>query len=126
MSLKVLIVDDEEMTRELLSLVLRRQKYRLYEAEDGRQALDKIDRSKPDVVILDVMMPRLDGIKTAQAIRANLETADLPIIMISAKSHSLAVKEGIAAGANFYMSKPVNQLQLVKNIELCATSMART
>lgn len=124
MSIKVLVVDDEYMTRELLKMVLERRDCVIYEAEDGRDALRKIEADCPDIVVLDVMMPHMNGIETVQAIRANKATADLPVIMISAKSHQIAVKEGLAAGANEYLSKPVDQRELIKLIHGLAKGVA--
>ena len=117
MSIKVLVVDDEYMTRDLLRLVLERYRFQVFEAGNGLDALQKISQNKPDIIILDVMMPRMDGIEMTQKLRGNPETADLPVIMISAKSHQMAVREGLDAGANMYMAKPVNQRKLVANIQ---------
>ena len=123
MSIKVLVVDDEYLTRELLRMVLERRNCEISEAGDGREALRKIEEDCPDVVVLDVMMPNMNGIETVEAIRANEGTTELPVIMISAKSHQIAVKEGLAAGANEYLSKPVDQRKLIKLIHELAPSV---
>ena len=77
------------------------------EAEDGQDALEKIQQNRPDAVIMDVMMPRMDGITALKAIRAAASTADLPVIIVTAKSTKDAMDAGIAAGANRYLTKPV-------------------
>ena len=117
MSIKVLVVDDEYMTRDLLRLVLERYKFQVYEAGDGKDGLQKIAKQKPDIIVLDVMMPHIDGIEMTKMLRANPATAEIPVIMISAKSHQMAVREGLDAGANMYMAKPVNQRKLIANIQ---------
>ena len=104
-------------------MVLERRNCEISEAGDGREALRKIEEDCPDVVVLDVMMPNMNGIETVEAIRANEGTTELPVIMISAKSHQIAVKEGLAAGANEYLSKPVDQRKLIKLIHELAPSV---
>ncbi len=112
----VLVVDDEQMTRDLLRLMLRPAGFEVMEAEDGFDALDKLTTQTPDVVVLDVMMPNMDGIATCQEIRRNPRTADLPVIMLSAKTHGTAVDEGLAAGANQYLTKPIARKKLIEVI----------
>jgi CheY-like chemotaxis protein len=115
-SWSVLIVDDEPMTRDLLRMMLRPAGFDIFEAEDGVDALEKIKQRQPDVIILDVMMPNLDGINTCIALRQQPETADLPVLMLSAKTHLNAVEEGMRAGATRYLSKPVSRKELIDHI----------
>ncbi len=112
----VLVVDDEKMTRELLGLMLTPAGFEVFFAEDGVDALEKLAERKADVVVLDVMMPRMDGVVTCQNIRSNPETADIPVIMLSAKTHGTAVAEGLAAGANQYLTKPIARKLLIETI----------
>jgi len=112
----ILVVDDEEMTRNLLRLMLERDGFVIIEAEDGLQALEVIKGEKPDLIILDVMMPNLDGFSTCQALRSKPETADLPIILLSARAQDEAVRAGLNAGANRYMTKPISKPELVQAI----------
>lgn len=116
MNKSILIVDDEAMTRDLLRLMLKGTGFTIYEAEDGFKALEKIAAHKPDVMILDVMMPGLDGLAVCRQLRAEAETADLPIIMLSAKTTHAAIQDGLAAGADKYLTKPVGFKELVSNI----------
>lgn len=118
----ILVVDDEEMTRNLLRLMLQPAGYKILEAGDGLEALavltTKQDGELPAVVILDVMMPNMDGIETCQKIRSNPDTAHLPVIMLSAKTYGTAIEEGIEAGANYYLTKPIARKQLLETIHL--------
>jgi DNA-binding response OmpR family regulator len=112
----VLVVDDEAYIREMLSLMLELQGFYVEEAADGFDALDKINACRPDVIILDVMMPNLDGISVCKTLRNETETSGLPIIMLSGKTQLDAEQEGLAAGANFYMFKPMKTEELISNI----------
>lgn len=116
MNQSVLIVDDEPMTRDLLRLMLERASFDIFEAEDGADALEKIRENPPDVVILDVMMPNMDGITVCEILRGEEATADLPIIMLSARTHMDAIERGLRAGATRYLSKPVSRQDLIQNV----------
>jgi CheY-like chemotaxis protein len=116
-SWSVLIVDDEPMTRNLLRMMLSYAGYQIYEAEDGLDALEKVEKHAPDVVILDVMMPNMDGIDVCKHFRQNEATAELPIIMLSAYTQPSAVEAGLAAGANKYLTKPISRQTLLEHVE---------
>jgi CheY-like chemotaxis protein len=112
----VLIVDDEEMTRKLLRLMLEREGFAIAEAEDGLDALEIIARRPPALVIMDVMMPNMDGFTTCQHLRSQPETADLPIILLSARVQHEAIQAGLQAGADRYITKPISKADLVAAI----------
>lgn len=112
----VLVVDDEPMTRNLLRLMLERDGYRILEAADGLQALDVVAQEKPHLLIMDVMMPNMDGITACERLRAEAETAVLPIILLSARTSQDAVRAGLAAGANIYLGKPVSREELIRTV----------
>ncbi|WP_420641660.1 response regulator [Candidatus Leptofilum sp.] len=116
MSWSVLVVDDEPLTQDLLRLMLEPAGFRVTEAEHGLEALEKVKENKPDIMILDVMMPHMDGITVCKTIRSNPETCDLPIIMLSGKTHLNAVEEGLQAGANRYLPKPTSRADLIQNL----------
>jgi len=128
MSWSVLIVDDEPMTQDLLRLMLEPAGFRVTGAEHGLEALQKIQENKPDIVILDVMMPHMDGITVCKEVRRNAETADLPIVMLSGKTHLNAIEEGLKAGANRYLAKPMSRTDLIKNLRevLAETAVVRS
>ncbi len=121
----ILVVDDEDMTRKLLRLMLERDGFVIVEAEDGQHALEVIAQQPPDMVILDVMMPNMDGFATCQKIRSRPETAHLPIILLSARTQAEAVYAGLQAGANRYITKPISKPELLQAIaELLAGDSA--
>lgn len=117
MAYSVLVVDDEQMTRDLLSLMLKPVGYEIFEAEDGLDALQKLVDHVPDIILLDVMMPNMDGITTCREIRRNPNTAHIPVIMLSARTYGTAVDEGLAAGANQYLTKPIARKKLIEAID---------
>ncbi len=112
----VLIVDDEPMARTLLRLMLVRSGYEVIEAEDGYDALRKVQESAPDLVILDVMMPGISGIEVCSSIRNELNLLDLPIILLSAKSDISSVRGGIDVGADKFLVKPVSPEDLTQHV----------
>lgn len=116
MTHSVLVVDDEPMARTLLRLMLVRAGFEVLEAADGPEALTKVKEQIPDIMILDVMMPGLDGFAVCEALRKEEETADLPIIMLSAKTDSVSVRKGLRAGASQYLTKPISQEELTRSV----------
>lgn len=116
MSCSVLVVDDEFEIRQLLSTMLTMMGYQSFMAQDGLDALEKISQYQPDILILDVMMPRMDGLTLCRQLRDAAETAALPIIMLSGKAHQEAIQEGLKAGANRYLVKPTGLDELTRNI----------
>ncbi len=116
MNCSVLVVDDEHDIRQLLSTMLTMMGYQSFVAQDGLEALEKIPECNPDVLILDVMMPRMDGLTLCRQLRDTEETAEIPIIMLSGKAHQEAIQEGLQAGANRYLVKPTGLDELTRNI----------
>ncbi|MCA9897614.1 MAG: response regulator [Ardenticatenaceae bacterium] len=116
MNPSILIVDDEPMTRNLLRLMLERVGFDISEAGDGQEALDMVAEKQPDLLILDVMMPHVDGITVCERLRAQAETAVLPIILLSARTSPEAVRMGLEAGANKYVGKPVSREALIGHV----------
>jgi DNA-binding response OmpR family regulator len=112
----VLVVDDEPMARSMLRLILVRAGFEVREAEDGKAALSEVDRSLPDLMILDIMMPGIDGFEVCERLRADESTNNLPIIMLSAKTDSESVKRGLNLGANKYLTKPVGPDELTRHV----------
>lgn len=116
MTPSVLVVDDEEMTRNLLRLMLERTGFEILEAEDGLKALEMVTEHLPDVLLLDVMMPNMDGFAVCEAVRNQVETADIPIILLSARTSEDFVQRGLEAGANRYLGKPIGRDELVRTL----------
>ncbi len=116
MARSVLVVDDEPMARSMLRLILVRAGFEVREAEDGKTALSEVDRSLPDLMILDIMMPGIDGFEVCERLRADENTNSLPIIMLSAKTDRESVKRGLNLGANKYLTKPVGPDELTRHV----------
>lgn len=116
MNSSVLVVVDEPLFQNLLRLMLEPIGFRVSGAKDGLDALEKVRRNRPDVVILDVMMPDMDGIDVCKRLRGDAATSDLPIIMLSVRTHPSVIKEGLRAGATRYMIKPMSRGDLVANL----------
>ena len=112
----IMLVDDEPNLRELLRQMLELGGFDVVEAEDGLEALEKLEKVAPDVMILDVMMPNLDGVSLCKRLRADATFAALPIIMVSGKTQHRAVQEGLAAGANQYLCKPITVEELLQSV----------
>jgi CheY-like chemotaxis protein len=104
-ALLVLVADDDPMIRELVTRILEDAGYRVLAAEDGAEALELIRAHRPTAAILDVMMPRLDGIETMRRLRDDPETADLPVMLVTAHAAAADLREGRRLGAD-YLRKP--------------------
>src|SRR6185369_4478595 len=116
----VLVVDDEEANRALLCDPLRAHGYEVEEAENGLVALEKISRRPPDVILLDVMMPKMDGIEVCRQVKENAATAPIPILMVTALSDRKERLAGIEAGANDFLSKPIDLQDVVLRVDNAA------
>jgi len=112
--INILVVDDDPEIRDVLHMYLRNEGYRVWEAEDGVQALEILQQQKINLIILDVMMPNLDGIKACLRIREDFE---IPIIMLSAKGEPLDKITGLSTGADDYVTKPFNSLELIARVK---------
>ncbi|MDQ0150514.1 response regulator transcription factor [Eubacterium multiforme] len=111
---KILIVDDEKEIRDLVEIYLKGEGYETLKAKDGEEALYLLKGNDIDLVILDVMMPKLNGIETCLKIR---EESEMPIIMLSAKSEDIDKILGLNMGADDYLSKPFNTLELIARVK---------
>jgi len=114
MSGRILVADDDVALAEMISIVLRGEGYTPVQAFDGAQALAAIEAAQPDLVLLDVMLPGLDGIEVCSRIR---ETSGVPIIMLTAKGDTTDVVRGLESGADDYVVKPFNPKELVARIK---------
>ena len=110
----VLIVDDEREIREMLALTFELEGFDVTTAADGHAALAAIEQDPPDVVILDIMMPRLDGLTVLHRIKENDDTKRIPVMLLSAKAAPHDVEMGMRMGADDYASKPIDPLLLVE------------
>ena len=110
---KILVVDDEASIRRILETRLKMAGYNVVTAEDGEEAVELFNKTNPDIVILDVMMPKLDGIKTLMKLR---ESRNIPVILLSAKSEDNDKIFGLTAGADDYVTKPFNPSELMARV----------
>jgi sigma-B regulation protein RsbU (phosphoserine phosphatase) len=116
MSAKVLVVDDTPMNVKMLADILTFKGYQVVTAAGGREGLAKVESEMPDLVLLDVMMPDLDGYAVCRAIRAKPETAILPVVMVTALDPAQERVKGLDAGADDFLSKPINQPELLARV----------
>ena len=116
MNRSILIVDDDPAIRMMLRMMLQLDGFTIQEAEDGVDALEQIETHPPDLLIVDVMMPRMDGVTLCKRLREQPKTAVLPIILLSGKVQVEAEREGLAAGANRYLHKPVPRTILSREV----------
>lgn len=114
---KILVVDDEEHIIELIRFNLETNGYCVIEANDGNEALKKVKEEKPDLVILDLMLPSIDGIEICKILRKDKETEKLPIIMLTAKSEEIDMIIGLEIGADDYITKPFSVRELLARIK---------
>jgi two-component system cell cycle response regulator len=117
MPARVLVVDDTPLNVKLLTVRLEHEHYIVSTAADGFEALTKIDAEQPDIVLLDVMMPELDGFETCRRIRADPATAHIPVIMVTALQDVDELVRGFEAGADDFLTIPVNGLALMARVQ---------
>ena len=117
MNAKILVVEDEEQINRLIELVLQSGGYRnILKAFDGKQALDIIKKDTPDLILLDVMLPKIDGLTLCKKIKEDLGLKDLPVIMLTAKKLEDDILKGFESGAIDYVTKPFNNKILLARI----------
>jgi DNA-binding response OmpR family regulator len=113
---RVLVVDDSEVIRRLIAVNLELEGFEVYLAEDGQECLEVVDRVAPDVVTLDVVMPRLDGFATAARLRSAGTTKGLPIVMVTACAQESDRVRGQELGVEAYLTKPFDPADLVRAV----------
>lgn len=114
---KVLVVDDEPNILMSLEFLMRKSGYEVFIARDGAEALQLVHEQHPNVLVLDVMMPQVDGYEVCQLIKSNPDLEQIRVIFLSAKSKETDIERGYAAGADLYLSKPFSTKELVKRIQ---------
>lgn len=114
---EILVVDDDPNSRKIIELMLSNQGYRLHLAEDGHEALAVLAREKIDLVLLDLLMPRLDGFETAERLKADPSLREIPVIAVSALAFSSDRQEAARAGCDDYLTKPFTRRELLEMIK---------
>ena len=112
----ILVVDDDPVIRRLLTLNFEMEGYDVLTAKDGLEGLNSAKEHRPDAVVLDVMMPRMDGIEVTRALKGDPDTSAIPVLLLSAKAQTSDVEAGMAAGADDYVTKPFEPLDLLKRV----------
>jgi DNA-binding response OmpR family regulator len=114
---RVLVVDDERHILKILEYNLKKRDYQVDSATNGIQALEKVESFKPQAILMDWMMPEMDGLEACKHLRANPDTKDIPIIMLTAKGQEIDRERGVEEGATLYMTKPFSPKELIKLLE---------
>jgi CheY-like chemotaxis protein len=114
---RVLIADDNEPNRELLEVYLAEIDCEIATAVDGRDTLDRVAEFHPDVILLDVMMPKLSGFEVCQRLKGDPATSPIMILMVTALGELGDIERAVEAGTDDFLSKPVNKVELVKRVE---------
>ena len=112
----ILVVDDNQQNLELIQAYLEDVECQTVSARDGVEALSIVGRSKPDLVLLDVMMPKMSGFEVCRRLKKNPDTSDIPVIMVTALNEFGDIERGIDSGTDDFVSKPVNRLELLTRV----------
>lgn len=113
---KILIVDDEPFILKSLSFVLSKEGFQIETANNGLEAMEKIEKNKPEIVFLDIMMPKKNGMEVCQWIRENPRLKDIYVIILTAKGQEMDREKGFSIGADEYMTKPFSPSSVVKRL----------
>jgi DNA-binding response OmpR family regulator len=113
---KVLVIDDDPVIVELLRVNFEIEGFDVVSAEDGREGLERARTDSPDLVLSDIMMPRLDGLQLVSRLKEDPRTRALPVILLSAKAQNAEVQQGLDLGADDYVTKPFDPLELVDRV----------
>ncbi|WP_109022406.1 SpoIIE family protein phosphatase [Leptospira kobayashii] len=113
---KILVVEDNQLNRKMITHILKKNNYQVDEADNGKLALEKIDSWKPDLILLDIIMPEMDGLEVLQIIRSKLTQVELPVILVTAMQGSDDIVRGFQLGANDYLPKNFNIEELFARV----------
>ena len=116
---RILVVDDNQQNLELLVAYLENMEYELETATDGAEALEKIENNPPDLILLDVMMPRMSGFECCRKLKSTPKMRDIPVLMVTALNAMEDIEQAVDCGTDDFISKPVNRIELrtrVKNL----------
>lgn len=114
---KILIVEDEESLLKLESILLTSKGFDVRGVPNGQAALDAIEEEKPDLVLLDIMLPEIDGFEVCRRIKSNTETEHIPVIMLTAKKSREDMARGEKVGADWYITKPFKSAMVIETIQ---------
>lgn len=118
---RILVVDDDKVIQQLVEVNLELEGYDVAKASDGEEALRVVKEFKPDLVVLDVMMPRMDGREVCRRIKADPASAHIPVIFLSARAQDMDVQSGLDLGASAYVTKPFDPVDLLDTVQQILT-----
>jgi DNA-binding response OmpR family regulator len=116
---KILLVDDSSTVLLMERMILSKNQYDVVTAKDGVEGVEKAVAEKPDLILMDVVMPRMDGFEACRKLREQDDTKAIPVIMVSTRGELASVETGYAAGCNEYVTKPINGLELLAKVRSC-------
>lgn len=126
MGKKILVIEDDVIALRLIEYTLRKEGYEVLQAKNGLEGISKTKSAEPDLIILDIMLPGMDGFEVCHRLRAESQTARLPVLMLSGKAHEADKATGMKVGADDYVTKPVAPRELVSRVESLLTRKAAT
>lgn len=116
MGKKILVVDDSATIREMIKGLLEKIGYEIEMASDGFEALEKVKKAQPDLIVLDVNMPKMDGFRVCRLLKFDRNFRNIPIIMLTARDEEDNIKIGIKTGADLYLTKPIEPEKLIEAV----------
>jgi len=121
MGKKILVIKDDPISLRLIEYTLHKEGYQVLRAKNGLEGISKAQSEEPDLIILDIMLPDIDGFEVCHRLRANSQTAQLPILVLSAKAQEIDKAIGLKAGADDYITKPAAPSEIVSRVETLLT-----
>ena len=116
---KILLVDDSSTVLLMERMILSKSQYDVVTAKDGVEGVEKAVAEKPDLILMDVVMPRMDGFEACRKLREQDDTKAIPVIMVTTRGELASVETGYAAGCSEYVTKPINGLELLAKVRSC-------
>ncbi|NIA08152.1 MAG: response regulator [Actinobacteria bacterium] len=113
----ILVVDDNSQNLELLQAYLEELQCKVISAADGVKALECVAKENPDLILLDIMMPRMSGFEVCRKLKADPDTADIPVVMVTALNELGDIERAVAAGTDDFLSKPINKLEMLTRVK---------
>jgi DNA-binding response OmpR family regulator len=116
---KILLVDDSSTVLLMERMILSKSEYDVVTARDGQEGVEKALTEKPDLILMDVVMPRMDGFEACRKLREQDDTKSIPVIMVTTRGELASVESGYSSGCNDYVTKPINGLELLAKVRSC-------
>jgi len=116
---KILLVDDSSTVLLLERMILQKGQYDVVTAKDGQEGVERALSEKPDLILMDVVMPRMDGLEACRRLREQEDTRSIPVIMVTTRDELQGLESGYASGCTDYVTKPINGLELLAKVRSC-------